>query len=63
MKVVQGKVPLFSIDLAMFKMAFLCQASRFRDPLASGPLSVPPVKILCAAHAIHESKRCVDGFS
>ena len=37
-KVIQGKVPLFFIGLAMFKMAFFCQTSRFRDPLASGPL-------------------------
>ena len=37
-KVMQGKVPLFFIGLAMFKMAFFCQTSRFRDPLASGPL-------------------------
>ena len=34
----QGKVSLFFIDLAMFKMAFFCQTSRFRDLLASGPL-------------------------
>ena len=59
-KVIQGKVPLF---FKMFKMAFLCQTSRFWDPLASGPLCVPPVKIKCAAHAIHESNRWVDGFS
>ena len=37
-KVMQGKVPLFSFGLAMFKMAFFYQTSRFRDPLASGPL-------------------------
>ena len=37
-KVMQGKVPLFFIGLAMFKMAFFCQTSRFWDPLASGPL-------------------------
>ena len=37
-KVMQGKVPLFFIGQAMFKMAFLCQTSRFRDLLASGPL-------------------------
>ena len=39
-KVIQGKVPLFFIGLAMFKMAFFCQTSRFWDPLASGPLLV-----------------------
>ena len=37
-KVIEGKVPLFFIGLAMFKMAFFCQTSPFRDPLASGPL-------------------------
>ena len=37
-RVMQGRVPLFSFALAMFKMAFFCQISRFRDPLASGPL-------------------------
>ena len=39
-KVMQGKVPLFSFGLAMFKMVFFCETSRFRDPLASGPLLV-----------------------
>ena len=38
MKVIQGKVPLFFIGLAMFKTSFFCQTSSFRDPLASGPL-------------------------
>ena len=37
-KVMQGKVPLFFIGLAMFKMAFFCQTRRFREPLGSGPL-------------------------
>ena len=37
-KVTQGKVPLFFIGLAMFKMAFFCRTSRFGDSLASGSL-------------------------
>ena len=44
-KVMQGKVPLFSFGLAMFKMAFFCQTSRFRDPLASGPLLTPAGRV------------------
>ena len=42
----QGKVPLFFKTLAMFKMAFLCQTSRFWDSLASGPLLLMSVGIL-----------------
>ena len=38
MKVMEGKVALFFIGQAMFKMAFLSQTSHFRGRLASGPL-------------------------
>ena len=52
-KIIQGEVPLFFNGLAMFKMAFFCQTSRFRDPFASGPLLSRQAIFKIAALVIH----------
>ena len=56
-KVMQGKVPLFFIGLAMIMMAFLCKTSQVWDPLAFCPLLCKTSKNGgCIHKSEHETK-------